>query len=102
MIISSVSLQQLDQLNIRTFSVLNNSSDGTEETRKVTQFQYIGWPDQGLPPNTDGFRKLVDLVDVENANCSPIVIHCRFVIDEYFKDVTQFAVLVLVALVYFV
>jgi len=67
----------LDQLVVRTIAITKKTTDQSlPVSRKVSHFQYLGWPDQGLPPNTDGFRKLIDMVDPENSNNSPIVVHC--------------------------
>jgi len=61
----------------RHFTLTHIESD---VTRNISQFQYIGWPDQGLPPNTDGFSKVLDLVDeVINPiadNKPPVLVHC--------------------------
>jgi len=54
----------------------------TGETREVEQLQYTGWPDQGLPATTDGFRYVLDQVmtydekHLENTKPPPILVHC--------------------------
>jgi len=44
-------------------------------SKEIIQFQYIGWPDQGLPPSTHVFTRLVETVD-EYAKGGLICVHC--------------------------
>jgi receptor-type tyrosine-protein phosphatase F len=48
----------------------------TDEEREVTQFQYIAWPDHGLPESVNAFVELAEKVDEANKNKGPIVVHC--------------------------
>lgn len=45
------------------------------ETRIVYHFQFIEWPDHGIPPSTYSFRRLLRLVDSIKTP-GPIVVHC--------------------------
>lgn len=65
---------QSDQLISREFQIENME---TNQRTIVTQLQYVAWPDHGLPEHTDGFSKILDLVDAKNTSNSPIVVHCR-------------------------
>jgi hypothetical protein len=58
---------------IRTFKVENE----TGETRKLTHFQYLSWPDHGVPESPTRFMTMLktvrEMVDVSKA---PMVVHC--------------------------
>ena len=52
-----------------------------KESRKVTQYQYTGWPDHGIPNTTTSLAKLRKLVNDEYKNLdseNPIAVHCRY------------------------
>lgn len=48
------------------------------ETRKVTHYQYEGWPDHGVPRDSGPFVELLRLTDAHLADrpTSPVVVHC--------------------------
>jgi len=48
--------------------------NGTE--RIVYQFQYMDWPDHGLPESTEAFREVLTNVDKVRKTKTPIVVHC--------------------------
>lgn len=48
----------------------------TDQTRTVTHFHYIAWPDNGLPSTTKSFLDLVDLADQANGSSGPLIVHC--------------------------
>lgn len=64
----------------REFNVTNLR---TKDTRKITQFQYNGWPtvEGEVPEVTRGMLELVDQTLALNENSifasDPIVVHCR-------------------------
>jgi len=73
-----------DELIRRQFELIEVSSG---IRRVVTQFQYVAWPDHGLPVSPRSFILLSDLVDDANMNLdpsskgillgnAPILIHC--------------------------
>jgi len=67
------SFTQTAQLISRTFTI---SSRKESTSRPISHFQYIAWPDQGLPATADGFTKLMESVDSVNTGNPPIVVHC--------------------------
>jgi protein tyrosine phosphatase len=83
--ISLVSAEIGDELVTRRF-LLEEIATGNSHT--VVQFQYTGWPDQGIPDSTRTFCQLVDLVDDanreaigkkqggDNMGALPITVHC--------------------------
>jgi protein tyrosine phosphatase len=48
----------------------------SQVTRKIMHFQYVGWPDHGLPASIISFLELVRLVDQHNSGAGPIIVHC--------------------------
>jgi protein tyrosine phosphatase len=73
--LSLVNYNKTDQLISRDIQLENIK---TRHRHIVTQLQYIAWPDHGLPEHTDGFSKILDLVDAKNIRNGPIVVHCRY------------------------
>jgi protein tyrosine phosphatase len=83
--VSLLSVEWGDELVTRRFEL---EEIATGNKHGVTQFQYIAWPDQGIPDTTHGFCQIVDLVDDENrkaigkkeggdnSGALPITIHC--------------------------
>jgi len=63
-----------DRLVVRSF-LLENFSDNYEK-RDVRHFQYMDWPDYGLPKNAVVFRDLLHNVDKTRERGTPIVVHC--------------------------
>jgi len=61
------------ELTYRKFTLTNMA---TEEVREINQFQYIAWPDHGLPVSTTAFLELAHKADTANASHGPIVVHC--------------------------
>lgn len=61
------------ELTIRTLTLENQK---TKESRLITQLQYTGWPDHGLPASTGAFLEIVDLANRENHSKGPFVVHC--------------------------
>ena len=47
----------------------------------VKQFQYIGWPEEGIPDNGGGLIDLIGQVQKwqRSSGDKPIVVHCRLV-----------------------
>ncbi|VDQ01331.1 unnamed protein product [Trichobilharzia regenti] len=47
------------------------------ETRRITQLQYISWPDHGVPNDTDQLIAFVERVQrIRGETSSPVVVHC--------------------------
>lgn len=63
-----------DDYLVRSFYLKNLK---TSETRTVTQFHYLSWPENGVPPSTKSlldFRRKVNR-SYRGRSC-PIVVHC--------------------------
>ena len=54
-----------------------------KKERVITQFQFTGWPDHGVPDNPGPVIEFVRAVraqeDSENTNRGPMVVHCRYI-----------------------
>lgn len=48
----------------------------TGDRRVIKHYQYLDWPDHGLPESAAAFRKILHKVDRVRAEKSPIVVHC--------------------------
>lgn len=49
----------------------------SSEERRVTQMQYIAWPDHGVPDDPKHFIQFVDEVrKARQGSVDPIVVHC--------------------------
>ncbi|CAD44107.1 Tyrosine-protein phosphatase 1 [Caenorhabditis elegans] len=58
----------------REFSIRDRNSS---EERRVTQMQYIAWPDHGVPDDPKHFIQFVDEVrKARQGSVDPIVVHC--------------------------
>ncbi len=46
--------------------------------RVITQIQYIGWPDHGIPEIKEAYDNFISMIYfiIENYNNSPVVVHC--------------------------
>lgn len=80
---SSIHIKALDEIEladyvIRTFKVSLVRSDGTEQaSRKVTQYQFLSWPDHGVPQYATGLLQFVKRIrSLSHENVGPILIHC--------------------------
>lgn len=50
----------------------------SQESRQLTQIQYMAWPDHGVPDDSTNFLELVSLVRRRRAGGEePVVVHCR-------------------------
>lgn len=67
------SSEQTQEISIRYFTFLNTKNG---EKRRIVQFQYTGWPDQGIPESRASFLNLIDFVNQENIGRRPVVVHC--------------------------
>jgi len=51
----------------------------TNNDHKVYFFQYLGWPDMGVPKNTKGIHYIMEKIDEifeKNNQMGPIIVHC--------------------------
>eukprot|EP01117_Protostelium_nocturnum_P008824 TRINITY_DN3162_c1_g1_i2.p1 TRINITY_DN3162_c1_g1~~TRINITY_DN3162_c1_g1_i2.p1 ORF type:complete len:1072 (-),score=356.89 TRINITY_DN3162_c1_g1_i2:53-3268(-) len=46
------------------------------EKKEIMHLQYVAWPDQGIPKDTRGFRKIIDDADSFNESNSSLIVHC--------------------------
>ncbi|XP_023682496.1 tyrosine-protein phosphatase non-receptor type 18 [Paramormyrops kingsleyae] len=61
-----------EEVVVRTFSVKYQ-----DETRGLSQFQYMAWPDHGIPLVSDGLLGMMDMAQkVQASSAAPLVIHC--------------------------
>lgn len=77
------------QLKVRQLSVTGPSSsvghneprggDDTSNQQKqvhtVTQIQYMGWPDHGIPSSTVAFRNMMERLEQHPVD-APVIVHC--------------------------
>ncbi|XP_006825167.2 receptor-type tyrosine-protein phosphatase N2-like [Saccoglossus kowalevskii] len=63
-----------DDYLVRSFYLKNLQ---TNETRTVTQFHYLTWPDNGVPPNPKGILEFRRKVNKSfRGRACPIMVHC--------------------------
>ena len=60
----------------------NYLSDRIQESRYITQYHYVAWPDHGVPDTTTGLHRLREkMIETQKNNHkskeSPIIVHCR-------------------------
>ena len=57
--------------------------EGTDEEREVRQFQYVSWPDFGVPLHSTPLLYFLHRVrEVHHYNShKPMAIHCRYCIE---------------------
>ncbi|XP_015785771.1 tyrosine-protein phosphatase non-receptor type 4 isoform X2 [Tetranychus urticae] len=49
----------------------------TSEERDIVQFQYLAWPDHGVPDDATEFLNLIGQVRKHRSSCTdPIIVHC--------------------------
>jgi len=67
-------------VHYRKFSVENTNPDEPSEPKTVVHYQWLGWPDHGIPKDDD-FDSIENLLSImheekKKAISGPIVIHC--------------------------
>ncbi|KAA0714335.1 Tyrosine-protein phosphatase non-receptor type 18 [Triplophysa tibetana] len=61
-----------DEIIVRTLLV-----QYSDETRKVSHFQYTAWPDHGIPDVPDGILGMMELARQKQGDqTDPVVVHC--------------------------
>jgi len=64
--------RDLDHIIHRRFLITNtNNRLSNQESRTVDHFQYVGWPDHGVPKTIGPFVHLIQAI-----SGSPVVVHC--------------------------
>jgi protein-tyrosine phosphatase len=71
--VTHVAVEAGDEYLVRTFELEHLVE---QEKRTLTQFQYTGWPDHGIPASRAGFLQLVRLADEANNTAGPLTVHC--------------------------
>jgi len=71
--VNCLDITKTDQVVTRHFAIREAKSGAV---KNVAHFQYIAWPDQGLPMNTDGMNSIMEMTDAVNTTGAPIVVHC--------------------------
>ena len=73
-------LQQCSHAVKHLSLILLENSHVLQETRIVTQFHFVNWPDHGVPANTSSMVYLRNMVNQQHSDNSlggPIIVHCR-------------------------
>jgi len=65
--------ETVGEVVIRTMLLEDTRKEGSGRT--VTQYQYISWPDHGLPVSTTAFLELIRMVEKQKKP-GPVVVHC--------------------------
>lgn len=76
LIVETISHQVIGDIITQEFIIKDLDSNNEQ---KVYFFQYLGWPDMGVPKNTKGLSYIMEKIDeiYENEKfTSPIVVHC--------------------------
>ncbi|XP_072903934.1 receptor-type tyrosine-protein phosphatase kappa-like [Hemitrygon akajei] len=55
---------------------LHKAGTAPGSSRKIQQFQYLQWPDHGIPRNPIGIYRLLKAVNQIDPHTGPLVIHC--------------------------
>ncbi len=61
------------EITERIFKV--NRTDSQGEVRTIYQYQYMGWPDHGVPETPTEFLQLLKKTD-EKKTKGPVIVHC--------------------------
>lgn len=66
-------------IDIGTQHVGALSQNGSSERREVKQFQFLGWPDHGVPEHPTSTLALLRRVKASSPlDAGPMVVHCRY------------------------
>lgn len=67
-------------VHLQDFQLLSFSLSQPQNSRIIWQYQYISWPDHGVPEEPGGvlsFLTQVNTKQAEFAGAGPMIIHCR-------------------------
>lgn len=57
----------------------NNLFICVKETRRITQFHYVNWPDHDVPSSFDSILDMIGLMrEYQEHDDVPICVHCRY------------------------
>jgi protein tyrosine phosphatase len=83
-VVDPIAEYNMPQYILREFKV-TDARDGSSRT--VRQFQFIDWPEQGVPKSGDGFIDFIGQVHKTKEQFGqdgPITVHCRYVNASFF------------------
>lgn len=63
----------------------------SEAVREIWQYQYLSWPDHGVPSEPGGVLSFLDQINQKQEsipNAGPILVHCRLVQKLRFKSLS--------------
>jgi protein-tyrosine phosphatase len=63
------------QLVIRTLRATRRGAGGTNSSTIVTQVQYLGWPDHGIPASAASFHEMIKILEGHPTD-APVIVHC--------------------------
>ncbi|KAI5106047.1 tyrosine-protein phosphatase non-receptor type 6, partial [Silurus meridionalis] len=76
-IVTAITERDADDYKVRVMEVALN--DGSEMPREIWHFQYLSWPDHGVPEKPDkvlSFLNQVNSKQQEFSGVGPMIIHC--------------------------
>ncbi|XP_065427209.1 tyrosine-protein phosphatase non-receptor type 18 [Chrysemys picta bellii] len=76
--IGPFSIVQIQEQELNPDVIIRTLSVGFQnEERPLTHFQYVAWPDRGIPDNYSHFLEMIDHVRLKQGDDSaPICVHC--------------------------
>ncbi|VDP04488.1 unnamed protein product, partial [Soboliphyme baturini] len=77
--IVTVSEETCPDYTLRTLSVKRNVESKATEERTIYQYQFLAWPDHGVPSDPSSVLNFLEEVDRRAAtikDCGPVVVHC--------------------------
>ncbi|KAK2855287.1 hypothetical protein Q7C36_007156 [Tachysurus vachellii] len=76
-VVTSLSEREAGDYKVRVMEV--TAINGNEMPREIWHFQYLSWPDHGVPEEPDkvlGFLAQVNSKQQEFSNAGPMIVHC--------------------------
>ncbi|XP_070184035.1 receptor-type tyrosine-protein phosphatase epsilon-like [Littorina saxatilis] len=73
--VTTTHIQQRDNFCIRSF-IVTRDGDGGRESREVTQYHYVSWPDHGAPSTTSLVRFWRYVTRETKHDTAPLLVHC--------------------------
>uniref|UniRef100_A0A3Q2Y8G7 protein-tyrosine-phosphatase n=1 Tax=Hippocampus comes TaxID=109280 RepID=A0A3Q2Y8G7_HIPCM len=62
------------------YSIRSLVAEYENETRRITQFHYINWPDHDVPSSFDSILDMIGLMrEYQENDDVPICVHCRWI-----------------------
>lgn len=76
-VVSHVSEREATDYKLRVLEI--SSKEKPQMSRTISHFQYLSWPDHGVPQEPGGVLSFLEQVNAkqsENPNAGPMIIHC--------------------------